>query len=153
MIWAVLLLHLCKFIWLGHCLLYFAPLWIDFCPDDMEAHPGKMWLVIELLQPFRINWPQKASKADFILLCIASRTLNKLHFQQVVVFTGGPRESFKAASNNVEEILEVFSHLYRRKVQSWQTSRQPCQGTHGQWRRNFLKWIVKVKSEHGEFTC
>ena len=74
----------------------------------IKLYPGKMWLVIELLQPFRINWPQKASKADFILLCIASRILNNLHFQQVVVFTGGPRESFKAASNNVEEILEVF---------------------------------------------
>ena len=44
------------------------------------------------LQPFRINWPQKASKADFILLCIASRILSNMHFQQVVVFTGGPRE-------------------------------------------------------------
>ena len=62
------------------------------------------------LQPSRINWPQNASKADFILLCIASRILNNLHFQQVVVFTGGQNESFKAASNNVEAIFEVFSH-------------------------------------------
>ena len=54
MIWAVLLLHLCKFIWLGHCLLYFAPLRIDFCPDDMEAHPGStalpiVWTILPVL--------------------------------------------------------------------------------------------------------
>ena len=61
MIWAYLLLHLCKCIWLGHSLLYFAPLRIHSYPDDREALPGSV--VGSLLYRLWASRPIKRSYA------------------------------------------------------------------------------------------